>query len=161
MKTKILFVCLGNICRSPAAENIMNHQIATAGLNDQIECDSAGTSSYHIGSPPDRRMTESLKKRGYVVGGRARQFQVEDFEEFDLILAMDRDNYQEILIGDRQGKYAHKVKMMCDYAQNFRDKEVPDPYYGGQAGFDHVIDLLEDACQQLLVELSPTNSHLS
>ncbi|MEB3160618.1 MAG: low molecular weight protein-tyrosine-phosphatase [Synechocystis sp.] len=154
MKTKILFVCLGNICRSPAAENIMNHQIAAAGLTAMVECDSAGTSSYHVGSAPDRRMTESLKKRGYAVAGRARQFQVEDFEEFDLILAMDRDNYQDILIQDRQGKYRHKVKLMCDYAQHFTDKEVPDPYYGGQAGFDHVIDLLEDACQQLLTELS-------
>ena len=154
MKTKILFVCLGNICRSPAAENIMNHHITQAGLGAMIECDSAGTSSYHVGSPPDRRMTDSLKKRGYVVAGRARQFQVEDFEEFDLILAMDRDNYQGILIQDRQGKYHHKVKLMCDYAQNFNDKEVPDPYYGGQASFDHVIDLLEDACRHLLAELN-------
>jgi protein-tyrosine phosphatase len=151
MKTRLLFVCLGNICRSPAAENIMNHQISQAGLTALLECDSAGTSSYHVGSPPDRRMTESLKKRGYIVAGRARQFEVEDFENFDLILAMDRDNYEGILIQDRQGKYHHKVKLMCDYAQNFTDKEVPDPYYGGQAGFDHVIDLLEDACQHLLV----------
>ncbi|MFM1842533.1 MAG: hypothetical protein RLZZ490_1269 [Cyanobacteriota bacterium] len=129
----------------------MNHQISQAGLTALLECDSAGTSSYHVGSPPDRRMTESLKKRGYIVAGRARQFEVEDFENFDLILAMDRDNYEGILIQDRQGKYHHKVKLMCDYAQNFTDKEVPDPYYGGQAGFDHVIDLLEDACQHLLV----------
>lgn len=136
----------------------MNHHITQAGLGTMIECDSAGTSSYHVGSPPDRRMTDSLKKRGYVVAGRARQFQVEDFEEFDLILAMDRDNYQGILIQDRQGKYHHKVKLMCDYAQNFNDKEVPDPYYGGQAGFDHVIDLLEDACQQLLAGLADPSS---
>ncbi|MFN9175617.1 MAG: low molecular weight protein-tyrosine-phosphatase [Synechocystis sp.] len=154
MKTKILFVCLGNICRSPAAENIMNYQIAKAGLMAQFECDSAGTSSYHVGSSPDRRMGESLRKRGYPVTGQSRQFLVEDFEEFDLILAMDRDNYLGILRQDRQGNYAHKVKMMCDYAQNFNDKEVPDPYYGGQAGFDHVIDLLEDACRHLLAELN-------
>jgi protein-tyrosine phosphatase len=154
MKTKILFVCLGNICRSPAAENIMNHQIAQAGLTSVIECDSAGTSSYHVGSAPDHRMGESLKKRGYPVAGKSRQFEVEDFEEFDLILAMDRDNYHGILRQDRQGNYEHKVKLMCNYAQNFKDKEVPDPYYGGQAGFDHVIDLLEDACRHLLVEIS-------
>jgi protein-tyrosine phosphatase len=158
MKTKILFVCLGNICRSPAAENIMNHYIAQAGLTEQIECDSSGTSGYHIGAPPDRRMTESLKKRGYDVTGRARQFQVTDLEEFDLILAMDRDNYQNIVRQDRQGKYHQKVKLMGDYAHHFTDQEVPDPYYGGQAGFDHVIDLLEDACQQLLTELADRSS---
>ncbi|MEY2984230.1 MAG: hypothetical protein RLZZ568_847 [Cyanobacteriota bacterium] len=151
---KILFVCLGNICRSPAAENIMNHHIAAAGLTTVIECDSAGTSHYHLGSPPDRRMADSLKKRGYRVSGRARQFHPKDFAEFDLILAMDRDNYREILSHDGQGQYNHKVKMMCDYARNFRDPEVPDPYYGGQAGFDHVIDLLEDACRHLLAETS-------
>lgn len=136
----------------------MNQQIAQAGLTAMVECDSAGTSSYHIGSPPDRRMTESLKKRGYIVGGRARQFQPEDFDEFDLILAMDQDNYQNISFQDRQGQYTHKVKMMCNYARNFRDQEVPDPYYGGQAGFEHVIDLLEDACKHLLAEVSPSNA---
>ncbi len=150
---KLLFVCLGNICRSPAAENIMNAQIDQAGLEGKIVCDSAGTSSYHVGSPPDRRMAESLKKRGYQVRGGARQFFPEDFAEFDLILAMDRDNYRNILAQDRQGKYKYKVKMICDYAQNFADEEVPDPYYGGQAGFDHVIDLLEDACGNLLTSL--------
>ena len=151
---KLLFVCLGNICRSPAAENIMNAQIKRAGLGAEIICDSAGTSSYHGGDTPDRRMTESLKKRGYVVQGRARQFFPEDFEQFDLILAMDRDNYRNILAQDRQGKYKNKVKMICDYAQNHPDQEVPDPYYGGQAGFEHVIDLLEDACGNLLTAIA-------
>ena len=131
----------------------MNHQIAEAELTAKFECDSAGTSSYHVGSAPDRRMGESLRKRGYQVTGKSRQFIGEDFEDFDLILAMDRDNYHGILRQDRQGKYRHKVKLMCDYAQNFNDKEVPDPYYGGQAGFDHVIDLLEDACRHLLTEI--------
>lgn len=151
---KLLFVCLGNICRSPAAENIMNAQIKNAGLGMKIICDSAGTSSYHVGDSPDRRMTESLKKRGYAVRGKSRQFLQEDFEKFDLILAMDGDNYRNILAQDRQGKYQDKVKMICDYAENFPDREVPDPYYGGQAGFDHVIDLLEDACGNLLTNLT-------
>lgn len=136
----------------------MNHHIAQAGLTERIECDSAGTSSYHVGSPPDRRMGESLKKRGYPVAGKSRQFQAEDFREFDLILAMDRDNYQNILVQDPQGQYASKIKLMGDYAQNFAEKEVPDPYYGGQAGFDHVIDLLEEACRQLLTELADPSS---
>ncbi len=128
----------------------MNQQIRAAGLNSAIQCDSAGTSSYHVGSAPDRRMSDSLKQRGYKVAGQARQFEANDFEAFDLILAMDRDNYRDILRLDPTGKYQNKVKMMCDYAVNFADQEVPDPYYGGQAGFKHVMDLLEDACANLL-----------
>lgn len=97
MTYKLLFICLGNICRSPAAENIMNHLIEQAGLSDRITCDSAGTSSYHIGSPPDRRMTSTANNRGIPMKGRARQFQISDFEKFDLILAMDKENYLDIL----------------------------------------------------------------
>jgi len=97
MTYKLLFVCLGNICRSPAAENIMNHLIEQAGLSESITCDSAGTSSYHIGSPPDRRMTSTASNRGITMKGRARQFQAADFDKFDLILAMDKENYLDIL----------------------------------------------------------------
>ena len=151
MPYKILFVCLGNICRSPSAENIMNHLIEEAGLNWQIICDSAGTSSYHVGCSPDRRMTSALINRGFRVNGEARQFEYSDFEEFDLILAMDKENYQNILSLDRQQLYGDKVKLMCDFAQNYATKEVPDPYYGGQKGFENVIDLLIDSCQGLLI----------
>lgn len=150
MAYQLLFVCLGNICRSPAAENIMNHLIAEAGLESQIVCDSAGTSSYHIGSPPDRRMSATLKKRGLPVQGRARQFQRQDFETFDQILAMDQDNYRQILAQDRQGQHHHKVTLMCDYARHHPHREVPDPYYGGDQGFEEVADLLLDACGGLL-----------
>ncbi|HIK33767.1 MAG TPA: low molecular weight phosphotyrosine protein phosphatase [Oscillatoriales cyanobacterium M59_W2019_021] len=150
MVYKLLFVCLGNICRSPSAENIMNHLIEREGLSDRIVCDSAGTSSYHIGSPPDRRMAAAARKQGIELVGAARQFQRQDFEEFDLILAMDRDNYRDILSLDRQGKYADKVRLMCDFCTRHDLKEVPDPYYGGPAGFDRVIDLLMDACEGLL-----------
>lgn len=150
MAYKILFVCLGNICRSPSAENIMNHLIEKADLSDRIICDSAGTSSYHIGSPPDARMTSAAKQRGIVLKGQARQFVVEDFEKFDLILAMDQENYRNINYSDRQGKYGDKVRLMCDFCRNYDLKEVPDPYYGGPKGFDFVIDLLLDACQGLL-----------
>jgi protein-tyrosine phosphatase len=153
MSYKLLFVCLGNICRSPSAENIMNHLLKQRGLEGKISCDSAGTSSYHIGSPPDARMRQAASKRGITLTGRARQFEVSDFEEFDLILAMDRDNYRAILACDRQGKYQDKVKLMCDYATNYPDQEVPDPYYGGAEGFNYVIDLLLDACQGLLDDL--------
>jgi protein-tyrosine phosphatase len=150
MSYKLLFVCLGNICRSPSAENIMNHSIEQAGLSSQIECDSAGTSSYHIGSPPDRRMSAAAAKRGIELKGRARQLKVSDFEKFDLILAMDRDNYRDILYLDREEKYRHKVRLICEFASHHPEKEVPDPYYGGQAGFDNVINLLLDACSGLL-----------
>ncbi len=159
MPYKLLFVCLGNICRSPAAENIMNYLIeqnglresATKTLGDRIICDSAGTSSYHIGSPPDRRMSAAaLQKLGIKLRGRARQFQKSDFQDFDLILAMDRENYDDILSVDPTGQYHHKVHLMCDFCSQHTLKEVPDPYYGGSEGFNQVIELLLDACGGLL-----------
>ncbi|HBL14446.1 MAG TPA: protein tyrosine phosphatase, partial [Cyanobacteria bacterium UBA11162] len=150
MSCKLLFVCLGNICRSPSAENIMNHLVEQAGLSESISCDSAGTSSYHIGSCPDQRMTAAAKRRGIILQGQARQFRKSDFEEFDLILAMDRANYRDILSLDPAGKYQDKVRLMCDFASHYPEREVPDPYYGGVEGFNHVIDLLLDACEGLL-----------
>lgn len=150
MGYKLLFVCLGNICRSPSAENLMNHLIEEAGLSDKITCDSAGTSAYHIGSAPDRRMNAAARARGITLVGRARKFQPIDFERFDLILAMDRSNYQDIIYCDGEGKYQDKVKMMCSFATNYYDTEVPDPYYGGEDGFKYVIDLLLDSCAGLL-----------
>jgi protein-tyrosine phosphatase len=150
MSYKLLFVCLGNICRSPSAENVMNHLIEEAGLSSQIQCDSAGTSSYHIGSPPDSRMSEAAARRGIALKGRARLLQISDFDEFDLILAMDRENYRDILYLDREEKYRDKIRSICDFASHHQEKEVPDPYYGGRAGFDKVIDLLLDSCSGLL-----------
>jgi len=128
----------------------MNHLIEQAGLSDRITCDSAGTASYHIGSPPDRRMALAAKKRDIELLGEARQFTRKDFENFDLILAMDRDNYRNILALDAAGKYKDKVRLMCDFCQKYDLKEVPDPYYGGPEGFDRVIDLLHDAAEGLL-----------
>lgn len=131
----------------------MNHLIAQEGLSGQIICDSAGTSSYHIGSPPDRRMTAAARDRGIVLRGEARQFTRQDFEQFDLVLAMDKDNYRDILMLDRAQAYRHKVRLMCDFCRDFSDQEVPDPYYGGPEGFNYVIDLLLDACSGLLAEI--------
>jgi protein-tyrosine phosphatase len=156
MAYKLLFVCLGNICRSPSAENITNHLIQEAGLTGKIVCDSAGTSSYHIGSPPDRRMNMAASKRGIKLEGRARQFKPFDFEKFDLILAMDKQNYQDILYLDRQDRYQHKLRLICDFATNYSEREVPDPYYGGSEGFNYVIDLLLDACRGLLAYVVET-----
>jgi protein-tyrosine phosphatase len=153
MPYQLLFVCLGNICRSPSAENIMNHLIQQEGLGAQIHCDSAGTSSYHIGSPPDRRMNAAACKRGIPLQGSARQFTREDFSDFDLILAMDRDNYENICALDRSQAFQSKVRLMCDFCTRHTLREVPDPYYGGESGFDQVIDLLLDACEGLLVHV--------
>jgi len=150
MSYKLLFVCLGNICRSPAAENIMNHLIDAAGLTGQIICDSAGTSDYHVGSAPDRRMTAAATQRGIPMKGAARQFIRDDFAAYDLILAMDRDNFETICYLDPKGTYRHKVRLMCDFCIQHSLKEVPDPYYGGTEGFNQVLDLLMDACQGLL-----------
>ncbi|MDA0267260.1 MAG: low molecular weight phosphotyrosine protein phosphatase [Cyanobacteria bacterium] len=148
--TKLLFVCLGNICRSPSAENIMTHLLQQKQLDDQVQCDSAGTSSYHIGSSPDRRMAAAARQQGITLTGQARQFQAEDFEHFDWILAMDDQNYRDILRVDPTGKYHHKVRKMCDFCRHHPDHAVPDPYYGGEDGFRYVIDLLLDACEGLL-----------
>ncbi len=153
MPYKLLFVCLGNICRSPSAENIMKYLIEKEGSSARIQCDSAGTSSYHIGSPPDSRMSAAAARRGIILKGQARQFIPEDFEDFDLILAMDKSNYEDILSLDPRGDYRDKVRLMCDHARHHRVKEVPDPYYGGREGFDRVIDLLLDACGGLLEEV--------
>lgn len=155
MPYKLLFVCLGNICRSPAAENIMNYLVDQSGLSNDITCDSAGTSSYHIGSRPDQRMSDAAaSKLGIKLRGRARQFQTKDLQDFDLILAMDRENYQDILSLDPTGQYQHKVRLMCDFCSRHTLQEVPDPYYGGSQGFNQVIDLLMDACEGLVKHLS-------
>lgn len=153
MTYKLLFVCLGNICRSPSAENIMRHLLTKAGAEDQVFCDSAGTSAYHIGSAPDGRMAAAALKEGIVLTGTARQFTPQDFEDFDLILAMDRDNYHNILRLDRSNAYGHKVKLMLEFCRNYPDEEVPDPYYGGSSGFDYVIAILLDACEGLFLSL--------
>ncbi|MEO0540158.1 MAG: low molecular weight protein-tyrosine-phosphatase [Cyanobacteria bacterium P01_A01_bin.105] len=147
MTTRLLFVCLGNICRSPAAENLTRHLLEMRSLSPAaVECDSAGTSGYHVGSPPDRRMQQAAQQRGLTFTGRSRQFEVADFERFDWILAMDRSNYRDILAMAPPGADRDRVRLMCDFCQRHPDAEVPDPYYGGADGFGYVLDLLTDAC---------------
>ncbi len=154
MPYKLLFVCLGNICRSPSAENITNYLIEKRNWGDRVICDSAGTSDYHIGRPPDPRMAIAAKEILDIdLLGKARQFDPADFEKFDLILAMDRENYDDILSLDRPGKYLDKVRLMCSFCRRYDIKDVPDPYYGGPQGFNRVIDILTDACEGLLDEL--------
>lgn len=150
---RILFVCMGNICRSPAGENVMAHLVKKAGLNSAIECDSAGTIGYHVNEKPDERMTLSAAKRGIKFTGRSRKFSTRDFENFDLIIPMDHANTRDILALAQTDDSRLKVTPFCDFVQNFPDDQVPDPYYGGQDGFDHVMDLMEDGCKNLLNQI--------
>jgi low molecular weight protein-tyrosine phosphatase len=143
---------MGNICRSPAGENVMRKLLEDAGLADAVHCDSAGTFGYHIGDPPDRRMVAAGRRRGLPMTGIARQVTRKDLSVFDLILAMDNDNHQALLkLSDESNR--HKVRRFCAYCVRHNDSEVPDPYYGGAEGFDHVLDLLEDGCTQILQEI--------
>ncbi|KJH70583.1 protein tyrosine phosphatase [Aliterella atlantica CENA595] len=137
----------------------MNYLVAQAHLASSITCDSVGTASYHIGSPPDRRMsTAAASKLGLKLLGQARQLQKSDLANFDLILAMDAENYRDILALDPSGQYKHKVHLMCEFCSKHTDKEVPDPYYGGPEGFNYVIDLLLDACSGLLTQIERASS---
>lgn len=151
---KLLFVCLGNICRSPAAENLMTHLLQQRGLGDRVLCDSAGTSGYHIGAPPDHRMAAAAAQApGIQLQGSARRFRPEDLREFDLILAMDRDNYADILACDPHATYRDRIKLMSEFCRHHSQPDVPDPYYGGPDGFRLVIEMLQDACEGLLDSL--------
>ena len=150
VKSSVVFVCTGNICRSPTAEGIFRRMIEDAGLSDRIIADSAGTHGYHVGEPPDERAVEAAARRGYDLSGlRARKFQREDFQRFDLVLAMDREHHA-ILARLAQPSSGQKLQMMMRYARRFGEIDVPDPYYGGPEGFDSVLDMLEDAARGLL-----------
>jgi protein-tyrosine phosphatase len=145
--TRLLFVCLGNICRSPAGENVMNHLIGKEGLESQFVVDSAGTAGYHIGNPPDLRMGRAAKTRGIAMCGRARQVTPSDFSDFDWIFAMDRSNYDDLVaVRKKCDAPTAKLVLFCDFCEAHSESEVPDPYYGGPEGFDKVLDLLEDGC---------------
>lgn len=147
---RVLMVCTGNICRSPTAHGVMEKLVADAGLQQRIEVDSAGTHSYHVGEPPDSRSQQYARRRGYELSGqRARQLTTQDFDAFDLVLVMDSAN--EIAVRRISSPaQQQRMKRLTDYCQRFSDTEVPDPYYGGERGFEHVLDLVEDACQNLL-----------
>ena len=151
---KILFVCLGNICRSPAGENIFRHTARNAGVSTQFSIDSAGTAAWHTGKGPDARMTQTLTSRGVVVTGKARQIQPTDLAEFDLILTMDDENYANVKKLDPAGTFANKIQKFTSYCQHHDHAEVPDPYYGGLDGFELVADMLEDGCRSLLEKFS-------
>ena len=151
---RILFLCMGNICRSPAGHCVFQHLVDQAGLSDQFEIDSAGTIGFHAGSPPDRRMQQSLRSRGIPIIGTSRQLKREDLAEFDLILAMDKENLRDAKSLDPSGQLHSKIKLFCDYCTQRDGTEVPDPYYGGGSGFERVLDMIQDGCANLLKELT-------
>lgn len=155
MKYRVLFVCLGNICRSPAAEIVFHAAVERAGLQDRVMADSCGTASYHTGEKPDHRMLAALERAGYAWGGhRARTFSRRDFEQFDLIIPQDEANRRDILALASRPEQKAKVRPMSDwFAAGETEREVPDPYYGGPAGFDAVVKLLERAMESLVQEM--------
>lgn len=156
---RVLFICMGNICRSPAGENTFRHLVENAGLAAQITCDSAGTHDYHPGHPPDRRMSAALAARGIPTDGAARQFRRADFAAFNLILTMDEDNHRIILALAHFPEEKYRVQRFTDFCQsqapleNQAPLEIPDPYYGGADGFTLVADLMADGCARLLAQL--------
>jgi protein-tyrosine phosphatase len=150
---KILFVCMGNICRSPMAEGVFKHHVKQAGLDDRIATDSAGTHDYHIGEPPDPRAQRAASCRGYDLSAlRGRQVSRGDFSEFDYLLAMDETNLR-VLERLCPSQHAHKLKLLMEFSTGPALREVPDPYYGGEPGFERVLDMVEQAAQGLLDHL--------
>ena len=160
---KVLFVCLGNICRSPTAHGVLEHKLAMAGLSDIVEVDSAGTAAWHIGKEPDLRSQEAARKRDYDLSHlRARQAVAEDFLEFDYVLAMDYSNLENLKALIPVGDVKAQPELFLETYSTPKLKaqglmEVPDPYYGGEKGFSAVLDMVEEACEQLILAIKSNN----
>ena len=153
---RLLFVCMGNICRSPTAEGVMRHLLREEGLEDEITIDSAGTGAWHVGNPPDRRATAAAAARGIVLEGAARQVRPSDFEDYDLLLVADRENLADLRAIAPDEAARAKVRLLREFdpaSDGAPDLDVPDPYYGGPDGFEEVLDLVEAACRGLLAEI--------
>jgi protein-tyrosine phosphatase len=151
--TRVLFVCLGNICRSPAAEGVFLHLLEREGVEQHFEVDSAGTGGWHVGSPADRRMRAAAARRGIELPSRARQIEAGDLHHFDHVLTMDADNLAAVGRLARQTEGRARITALTSHCRRRPAADVPDPYYGGADGFEHVLDLLEDACAGLLASL--------
>ncbi|MCW3004701.1 MAG: low molecular weight phosphotyrosine protein phosphatase [Conexibacter sp.] len=155
-RVRLLFVCMGNICRSPTAEAVMRDLVAREGLDGAVEIDSAGTGAWHVGEPPDTRSTAAAKARGITMEGAARQVTDADFEAYDLLLAADAQNVAALRAVAPDDEGAAKVRLLREFdaaAVAANDLEVPDPYYGGPDGFDDVLDMVDAACRGLLDRL--------
>jgi protein-tyrosine phosphatase len=157
-KQRLLFVCLGNICRSPMAEGVFRRVAEQEGVLDLFEIDSAGLGDWHVGQAPDTRAQAAAQDRGIDISDQsARQIAPGDYDRFDLLLAMDGSNYQELLqLAPRDAR--HKIRRFLDFAPHVGTKDVPDPFYGGSEGFDHALDLIEQAARGLLAELLSATS---
>jgi protein-tyrosine phosphatase len=156
MNVRVLMVCMGNICRSPMAQGAFERVVQEAGLAGEIRVDSAGTHAYHVGEAPDARAQQTAARRAINIGGqRARQVSRGDFEQFDYVLAMDRQNYAA-LRRLAPVEHAHKVRLFLEFAPHMGTEEVPDPYYGGDSGFERVFDLVDAASRGLLEEIRRT-----
>lgn len=152
-KVKVLFVCMGNICRSPLAHGLFEHRVEEAGLSKAISIDSAGTHAYHVGNTPDPRSQQTAKRHGIDLSAqRARQVRESDFEQFDYVIAMDRDNHA-ILSAQCPAEHRHKLKLFLEFAPQLSETEVPDPYYGGDSGFEHVYQLIDAAADGLMADI--------
>ena len=149
-KYKVLFVCLGNICRSPAAQGIFEHYVRENGLQDKLEADSAGTYGGHRGELPDRRMRTAALYRGFALTHISRPVKAVDLLDFDLVIAMDDQNYEDLMHIAPSVEATHKIRRMADFLTAHKMSYIPDPYYMGAEGFSHVLDLLEEACANLL-----------
>jgi protein-tyrosine phosphatase len=152
---RILFVCMGNICRSPTAEGVMRRLLRDAGL-EGVEVESAGTGGWHAGEPPDERAAAAAARRGVTLEGAARQVRPDDFRRFDLLVALDRSNLRELLALAPDEEAAEKVRLLREYdpaSASSGDLDVPDPYYGGDRGFETVLDMVEAACRGLIDDL--------
>lgn len=151
-KKSVLFVCLGNICRSPTGEGVLQHLVDEQGITDRFQIDSAGTAGYHIGAKADSRMREHASRRGYDLQSRARKLAPSDMEEFDLVIAMDRENHRDIQRVNSKPKA--ELKMLSDFLGDDWPSDVPDPYYGGEDGFEYVLDMIEQACPNIIEYLN-------
>lgn len=155
---KVLFVCLGNICRSPMAEAIFKNKIGNAGLTKHFEVDSCGTGNYHIGEQPDKRTIKVANKNNVEIVHACRQLMASDLEYFDYLLAMDKSNYFNILRLSTSHHSNTKVKLMREFDPHFPNTEVPDPYYGGDKEFQHVFDILDRSLDHFLIHLKKAHS---
>jgi protein-tyrosine phosphatase len=150
---KLLFVCMGNICRSPAAQGVMEKMVQDAGVQDRVEIDSAGTINLHAGELPDSRMRRAADRRGYPLTHRARQVDRADLDAFDLVLVMDHGNFEDVDSLADPRKHEGKLRLFSEFCTDHDEVEVPDPYHGGSAGFEKVLDMMEDGCAEILRRL--------
>lgn len=154
----ILFVCLGNICRSPAAEGVLRHMVHKAALEESISIESCGLGDWHIGHLPDERMREASRSRGIVLTSRAQKFQHAFFERFDLILAADNQILHDLYRHAHSPEHKAKIHLITHFSSSYHDEEIPDPYYQGEAGFEQVLDMIEDSCFGILEHIKTNHN---